>query len=108
MLRVICIFIAFLVGAKEVVAFGDDISRSDMKVYSALDYQSHDVWLGECEDSTERTDGDDSDTPLYFYSPAILDTNRHHALAMDSMENNLSGSSDVLQLLFITYRNMRL
>lgn len=108
MLRVICIFIAFLVGAKEVVAFGGDVRRSDIKVYSALDYQSHDVWLGECEDSTERTDGDDSDTPLYFYSSAILDTNRHHALAMDSMENNLSGSSDVLQFLFITYRNMRL
>ena len=109
MLRVFCILIAFLVAAKEVVAFGNVMAHSEGKVYSALDNPAADVWLCECEDSTEEiSEGDenDSESVIVHFLPnhAFLNNSVSQAI----LHHSVDASSDALRQRYISYRNLRL
>ncbi|MFM7233520.1 MAG: hypothetical protein ACKO7B_07425 [Flavobacteriales bacterium] len=108
LIRTICILIAFLVAAKEVVAFCGELQSNEYNVFTALDHQSLDVWLCECEEGSERNETDESDFPFDSDNHAFCVSIENVALvwkisAKTSAEVPLSNRH-----LFITFRNMRL
>jgi len=108
MLRLICIFIAFLVAAKGVVAFGSQGEHFEGTVYSVLDNSISDVWLCESEDNSERDEGDDTDSSLSPSQLPLSSTFGNHTLSLDNSIHSAPSIAWVNQHLFITYRCIRL
>ena len=109
MFRSLCILIAFLIAAKEVVAFGSAFSKSKVDAYENVDYVSVEFWLCEGEDSTERDYEDaDADSDSLLPSP----NSKAHFRLLASIEANNKFTISVCPLrigqLFISLQNMRL
>jgi len=108
MLRFFCILIAFLVAAKEVVAFGNAGEHFEGAVYSVLDNSISDVWLCESEDNSERDEGDDSDSNLCPAQFPLPSTFGDHFVSLDNSIHSSLSTARVNEHLFITYRCIRL